>query len=197
MSAAISTGAAQAPGAPDRAGTRARPAAARLGLRLVPGSSSRPARAPFVLAVLTLLAGGLIGLLLLNTVLAQDAFRLHDLQRTTALLTDSEQELQQELALAQSPAELARRATALGMVPGGDVTFRRLPDGRVVGQVAPAPLPPPPAPVAKPGAKPTAKPGAKPGTKPTAKPATRPPTRPAPTAKPTTKPTAPAPGGHR
>ncbi|WP_165900912.1 hypothetical protein [Microbispora triticiradicis] len=40
----------------------------------------RPPRAPFVLLVVGLMCGGLVTLLLLNTVLAQDSFKLTDLR---------------------------------------------------------------------------------------------------------------------
>lgn len=89
---------------------------------------------PFALVVLALIGGGLVGLLLLNTVLAQDAFVLNALQTRTATLTDREQELARTVAADEAPAALARRAAELGMVPGGDPLYLRLPDGRVLGK---------------------------------------------------------------
>jgi len=105
-------------------------------LTVVAGPVTRPARAPFVLLVLTLLGGGLVGLLMLNTLLAQDAFVLHDLQAQTAALADREQALQQEVALAASPQRLAAVAGALGMVPSGNPAFLRA-DGTVLGVAKP------------------------------------------------------------
>jgi hypothetical protein len=89
---------------------------------------------PFVLLVVSILAFGLIGLLLLNTQRAQASFRLSDLQKQGATLQDQEQALQRLVERDQDPASLAARATALGMVP--DATAGYLgPDGTVVGPV--------------------------------------------------------------
>lgn len=83
---------------------------------------TRPAakapRTPFVLLIVGLLGGALVSLLLLNTVLAEDAFRLNDLQRTNTQLQQREQSLQVDVKKAESPTELARRAHDLGMRPG-------------------------------------------------------------------------------
>ena len=140
------------PAAARRAPLAPRPAP---GLRAVPASRLAPPRLPFVLVVFGLLATGLLGLLLLNTLAAQDAFRLHDLQRSAARLSDQTQELETALAVEAAPGTLAARARALGMLPVGDATFLRLPDGRVL---AAASAVPPPAPVS---AGPTASPAAK------------------------------------
>jgi hypothetical protein len=99
----------------------------------VPPAPATHPKAPFVVLVLALLGGGLIGLLLLNTTLAQGAFTLRDLQRTGVLLSERQQALAQQLADEQEPAALARRARALGMVSGGAPAFVRLPDGKVLG----------------------------------------------------------------
>jgi hypothetical protein len=102
-------------------------------LRAVPPARSTHPKAPFVVLVLALLGGGLVGLLLLNTTLAQGAFTLRDLQRSGVLLSERQQALAQQLADEQEPAALARRARALGMVSGGAPAFVRLPDGKVLG----------------------------------------------------------------
>jgi hypothetical protein len=116
-------------------------------LRLVPPLRTGAPRAPFVVLLGTLLTGGLAGLLFLHTALAEDSFRLHDLKVRSAVLTDREQALEQEVALAASPRRLAARAEALGMVRSENPAFIRLSDGKVLGKpkagVAP---PPPPAP---------------------------------------------------
>lgn len=97
-------------------------------------------RAPFLALVLTLLAGGLLGLLLLNTVVAQQAFALHRLNGDIAALAPTEQQLQRSVADLQAPAALAARARALGMLPATTMLFIRLPDGAILGP-APAPAP--------------------------------------------------------
>jgi hypothetical protein len=110
---------------------RLRGRAARLA-RLVPAGGSGAARTPFVLLVVLLLGGGLIGLLVLNSALSEGAFRLSDLQRGTKSLTDEEQALQRDVDAYSAPDALQRRAHALGMVPGGDPAFLN-PDGTVKG----------------------------------------------------------------
>ena len=113
-------------------------------LRLVAARRSSAARAPFIAVVVLILAVGLLGLLLLNTVLAQDAFKLHALQVQGRVLADQEQSLQRDVERLQSPQSLAARATAQGMVPGGTRAFLRLSDGKVLGVALPGEAPPPP-----------------------------------------------------
>ena len=84
----------------------------RTPLSLVPQRRSRVGRAPFVAVVLALLASGLLGLLTLNTVLAQDAFRLHELRSEGRLLADREQALLTKVEDLQAPRALAERARA-------------------------------------------------------------------------------------
>jgi hypothetical protein len=120
----------------------ARAATPRTGyLRLVTARRSSAARAPFVATVVVILAAGLLGLLLLNTVLAQDAFRLHALQIQGRVLADHEQTLQREVERLQSPQSLAARAGRLDMVPGGPPAFLRLSDGKVLGTALPGQAP--------------------------------------------------------
>ncbi|MEV5880191.1 septum formation initiator family protein [Streptomyces sp. NPDC052101] len=111
--------------------------AARLA-RLFPAGRARAARAPFVLLVVLLLGGGLIGLLVLNSALSEGSFKLADLQKRTKSLTDEEQGLQRDIDAYSSPDALQRRARELGMVPGGDPAFLG-PDGKVKGVPGVAP----------------------------------------------------------
>ncbi|MGY0066771.1 septum formation initiator family protein [Streptomyces sp. QTS137] len=110
--------------------------AARLA-RLLPTGRAQAARTPFVLLVVLLLGGGLIGLLVLNSALSEGAFRLDDLERETKSLTDEEQALQRDIDAYSAPDALQRRARELGMVPGGDPAFLD-PDGEVKGVPSPA-----------------------------------------------------------
>ncbi|MFF7241132.1 septum formation initiator family protein [Streptomyces collinus] len=105
--------------------------AARLA-RLFPVGRARAARAPFVLLVVLLLGGGLIGLLVLNSALSEGSFKLDALQKRTKNLTDEEQALQRDIDAYSSPDALQRRARQLGMVPGGDPVFLG-PGGTVKG----------------------------------------------------------------
>ncbi|WP_128376060.1 septum formation initiator family protein [Streptomyces cavernae] len=107
--------------------------AARLA-RLFPTASGgrQAARTPFVVLVVLLLGGGLIGLLMLNSALSEGSFRLDDLQKDTKNLTDEEQQLQRDVDAYSAPDALHRRARELAMVPGGDPAFLN-PDGTVKG----------------------------------------------------------------
>jgi len=105
--------------------------AARLA-RLFPAGPRQAARTPFVLLVVLLLGGGLIGLLVLNSALSEGSFQKDDLQKDTKSLTDEEQALQRDIDSYSAPDALQRRARELGMVPGGDPAFLN-PDGTVKG----------------------------------------------------------------
>ncbi|MEU2288089.1 septum formation initiator family protein [Streptomyces sp. NPDC013178] len=110
--------------------------AARLA-RLFPTGPRQAARTPFVLLVVLLLGGGLIGLLVLNSALSEGSFKMDDLQKDTKNLTDEEQALQRDIDSYSAPDALQRRARELGMVPGGDPAFLN-PDGTVKGVPSPA-----------------------------------------------------------
>ncbi|MEU1160019.1 septum formation initiator family protein [Streptomyces sp. NPDC005921] len=113
--------------------------AARLARLFPAGRARQAARTPFVLLVVLLLGGGLIGLLVLNSALSEGSFRLDDLQKQTKNLTDEEQALQRDIDAYSAPDALQRRARELGMVPGGDPAFLG-PDGTVKGVPSPAAL---------------------------------------------------------
>ncbi|MFI5957168.1 cell division protein FtsL [Cryptosporangium sp. NPDC051539] len=124
--------------------------------------SAASARAPFVVLVLTLAIGGLIGLVLLNTAVNENAFRLHDLDTRQDRLDQEEQRLQQALDSQESPKKLEERAGKMGLVPAGDPGFVKLPDGEVAGTPAPATAPPSPTPSASDAAAGSPKPGTSP-----------------------------------
>ncbi|MEO3858372.1 hypothetical protein [Acrocarpospora sp. B8E8] len=87
-----------------------KPMAARPGDR-------RPPRAPFVLLVVGLLGGGLVSLLLLNTVLAQDSFKYNELRRVTEQLHQQANQEEGRIRDAQQPSGLAEQADGLGLRP--------------------------------------------------------------------------------
>jgi HAMP domain-containing protein len=127
---------------------RARPAEAphRPSLRLVATRPLVAGRLPFALLIGGILSVGLIVLLLLHTLAAQDAFRLQKLERAASELSDTRQQLALTEQQRQAPATLAAQARALGMVPTGSIAFVRLHrHHRIVGVVraAAAPLPAP------------------------------------------------------
>jgi len=104
---------------------------------VVTGAPLRRNGAAFGIICATLLAAGLIGLLILNTALAQGSFTLHDLRATSDQLTDAQDALNQSLAASKSPANLAMRAAGMGMVPAQSSAFLRLSDGKVIGVAKP------------------------------------------------------------
>ena len=95
-------------------------------------------RAPFVALVLVLVASGVLGILVLNTKINENAFRLKDLHDRQSALDLREQQLSDDLALQESPNSLAAAARRLGLVPAGSPAFIKLPDGRVLGVPQPA-----------------------------------------------------------
>lgn len=138
-----------------RTGSLAAPAVPRRRavLTVVPVGETAGSRAPFAFAVVALLVSGLIGLLVLNTVLGKDAFRLYALQVEGRQLADREQSLTREVEALRAPSALAAKAAALGMVQAGPPAFLRLPDGAVLGSPLPAEAPlPAPVPAAAPTA---------------------------------------------
>jgi hypothetical protein len=108
-----------------------------------PTRGAAPPRTPFALLLVGLLGGALVSLLVLNTVLAQDAFTLTELQRNNQQLTQQRQALQEEIAKEESPTRLGARAKSLGMREPHQPAFVDPRTGRVVGPKAhPVPYPP-------------------------------------------------------
>jgi hypothetical protein len=124
-----------------RAAVPARKAAAKPKSRprLVVISSHRQvvARGPFIAIVGALMLAGLLSLLMLHTLAAQDAFRQTTLQHRLNTLTDAEQQLEQQVQTDSAPAALQARATALGMVPSAITSYRRHANGRTYAKEVP------------------------------------------------------------
>ncbi len=134
-------------------------AAPRTLLRVLrPVKPKRLNRVPFILVLALVLGIGMAGLLVLNTTIQDQSVRLRNLQIEAQILGYREANLQSQVNQLRSSAELAQRASALGMRPNPHPAFLEVPSGRVLGtpyavtgneiptQVAPLP-PPPPAPV--------------------------------------------------
>ena len=145
MSTATTTAPAAPRTRPDRPGpsgrtqsTALRTPAAR---PAAPARQARSGRAPFALLVVALLAGGLVAMLLLNTVLAQGAFETGRLQRTSDQLFDDLQRLEALNAKEASAQTLHKKALEAGLVDTCGTQFVRLEDGRILGKscVAEAP----------------------------------------------------------
>ncbi|MEU4601710.1 hypothetical protein AB0F43_01905 [Kribbella sp. NPDC023972] len=102
-------------------------------LRVVYGAPFRPPRMPFVIFVVSLLAAGLVGLLLLNTELQGGTFQVTALNKQADQLKDQQEQLEKQVRTLESPQNLADRALRMGMVPNPNPVFLRLSDGQVLG----------------------------------------------------------------
>jgi len=140
------------PTSPAPAGAaRRRPA-----LSVVPPIDAHAPRTPFVLLVLVLVGAGLVGLLLLNTAINENAFRLHDLQQDQDALDLREQQLHRDIERLEAPGTLQAAARRLGLVPAGNPAYIYLPSGQVVGVPTPGrATAPPPSAVTRPAPKPS------------------------------------------
>jgi hypothetical protein len=107
-------------------------------LTVVPVRAAAETRTSFAAGVVALLVTGLVGLLVLNTVLGKDSFHLHDLRVQAVELADTEQRLVREVEALRAPGTLAQKATEMGMVQAGPPAFLRLSDGAVLGATDPA-----------------------------------------------------------
>jgi hypothetical protein len=121
-----------------------RPSVRRPPLRVVQAPQTAGSPLGFALICATLLASGLIALLLLNTTVAQDSFGLQRLQDNAQQLADQKQALTQTNDLAASPQQLSAKAWALGLVPSSGTAFIELPSGKVLGVANRAPAAKPP-----------------------------------------------------
>ncbi|MEU5262675.1 hypothetical protein [Amycolatopsis sp. NPDC021455] len=112
-------------------------------------------RASFVLMMMALLAAGVATTLWLTTQAIADSYRLEQLRTGNAHLAETKEQLQRDVAKAESPASLAPAAQQLGMVPGGDPARIVVgPDGKttLVGEPKKAKADTPPVVVAPPAA---------------------------------------------
>jgi type II secretory pathway pseudopilin PulG len=97
-----------------------------------------------VLLVVAMLVGTTLGLLVLNTAIAVDSLKATQLQAANAERAQEVQRLERRVVSGGSPAEIARKATAAGLVPAGPAGYLVIaPDGTVVLRGTPAPAPDP------------------------------------------------------
>jgi len=118
--------------AADRAGVKD-----RRRLRVAPPLPVNVARAPFVALLIGLVVVGVVGILVLNTAINANQFRLNHLQSQQANLDQQEDQLKQNLDQLESPGSLLAAARSLGLVPAQSVTFLTLPNGQTVGAPQP------------------------------------------------------------
>lgn len=117
-----------------RAPRGANPTATRARLKLVqPATHTSEGGVGFVILCATLLVGGLLTVLLLNTARAQQQYTIGDLQNASSRLLAKDQELGTQLTYARAPQQVALKAQEFGMVPAGKIRYVRASDHRLVG----------------------------------------------------------------
>lgn len=107
-------------------------------LRGLPRPPRRLSTVWFSALMVGILVGGTVGLLFFITFLQSQAFEVKQAQQQAAELGYEVSDLEARVNAAQSPVELARRATNLGMVPYNHGVFIDLETGTVVGDPVPA-----------------------------------------------------------
>jgi hypothetical protein len=97
-------------------------------LKLVPSvSEGTQATHRFFATCLSAVAGiGLLILLAVNILLAQDAFTLSELKAEAKVVADQREAINRQIASASSPEALAAKAQALGMRPSNSPVFLNL-----------------------------------------------------------------------
>ena len=100
----------------------------QVALKLVPNvSDGKQADRKFFAIFVSIIGGiGLMLLLLINTLLAQDAFTLTNLKMEAKLVSDEREAIARQIDKLSSPEALAKSATALGMKPSENPTFLSL-----------------------------------------------------------------------
>ena len=103
-------------------------------LKLVPdvSPSAQANRKFFAIFVSAVGATGLLVLLTINTLLAQDAFVLTHLKLEVKMVSDQREAIARQIDAQSSPEALARAAAALGMKPSESPVFLNL-DAESIG----------------------------------------------------------------
>jgi hypothetical protein len=101
---------------------------AQVALKLVPDLSSgkQADRKFFAIFVSAVGIAGLLFLLVINTLLAQDAFQLTHLKLEAKMVSDQREAIARSIDQKSSPESLSRAAVALGMKPSETPTFLNL-----------------------------------------------------------------------
>jgi hypothetical protein len=97
-------------------------------LKLVPNvTEGAQATHRFFATFLSIVAGiGLLILLVVNILLAQDAFTLSELKAEAKIVADQREAINRQIDRESSPAALAKKATELGMRPSESPVFLNL-----------------------------------------------------------------------
>ena len=114
----------------------------QVALKLVPNvSDGKQADRKFFAIFVSIVGGiGLMLLLLINTLLAQDAFELTNLKLEAKLVSDEREAIARQIDKISSPDALAKSATALGMKPSENPTFLSLDKAVLAKEVIEVPV---------------------------------------------------------
>ncbi|GAB3695865.1 hypothetical protein [Nocardiopsis oceani] len=123
-----------------RTGTKARPAAPKRSTRPAattrttrPGGTGPAPKIPFVLLILCLLGGALVALLVLRSVVAQEAYAITSLQSENRELSYVEQQLERNVSQLETSERIAEEAEEMGMEQGEAPRFLDLDNGEITG----------------------------------------------------------------
>jgi hypothetical protein len=86
---------------------------------------------PFFLLLCGLLGGALVSTLVISTTLAAGSFEITKLQQSDDALARQRQQLEEQVAAAQSAQVIEQRAYQLGMRPTGIMRFINLKTGEI------------------------------------------------------------------
>ena len=110
---------------------RAQAASPRPESRLRTVSPSAANRMPFIVLLCGLLGGALVSTLVISTTLDNGSFEITKLQQSDSSLARQRQQLQDEVAQAQSAPVIQQRAYELGMRPVNQLQFVNLKSGKI------------------------------------------------------------------
>lgn len=114
---------------------QARPATSRARSQPTTTASAPP---QFFTFIFGLFVAGILLSLFINTFVQQASFQKTDLQRSINTATALKQQLETEIATAESPENLMTQAKKMGMVPANNPVFLRLSDQQILGKRIPA-----------------------------------------------------------
>lgn len=109
----------------------------RARLRLVRTPARQLSPVAFAGVILGVIGVGLFGLLLLTTQIQNQSFELREAQARAAELGYRVSDLEAQVSRANAPAQLAGRASELGMVPNTSSAFIDLSSGTIIGDPKP------------------------------------------------------------
>jgi hypothetical protein len=101
---------------------------------VAPLRAERASRGVFAIVITALLGLGLVGMLVINTTLAQGAFVVTELQGDLKVAKEQEQALTEDIAALSGPVALEQAARALGMVPNASPAFVDVEAGSILGK---------------------------------------------------------------